>query len=212
MRRQHSEYGQRRWRLRGRGFLGRFVVARRFERFIVRRLRRVVLRQGVDRVVVRSPVRWRFAGVRSTHHVALQPIRRGPGRRRTWRGQRRRWRRWQQRGRSMLGHVQRDLRWHQFRRQLRMPSRDLRMLRADDHRRRVLRLPRLPGAQFGVQRVRALRFSALRAVRNLWSLSFGGSPPSAPSRRSRCLRVLSVEPPTLDPLPNQGVSPGKSEL
>jgi hypothetical protein len=72
----------------------------------------------------------------------------------------------------MLGHVQRDLRWHQFRRQLRMPSRDLRLLRAHDHRRRVLRLPRLPGAQFGVQRVRALRFSALRAVRDLWSLAF----------------------------------------
>jgi hypothetical protein len=172
MRWQRSEYGQRRWRLRGRGFLERFVVARRFERFIVRRLRRVILRQRVERVVVRSPVRWRFAGVRSTHHVALQRIRRGPRRRRTWRGQRHGGRRWQQRRRSMLGHVQRDLRWHQFRRQLRMPSRDLRLLRAHDHRRRLLRLPRLPGAQFGVQRVRALRFSALRAVRDLWSLAF----------------------------------------
>ena len=74
----------------------------------------------------------------------------------------------------MQRHVQRDVRWHQFRRQLRMPSGHLRVLRAHYHRRAVLRLPRLPRAQFAVQRVRTLRFSALSAAPTASSLTAGG--------------------------------------
>ena len=133
-------------------------------RFIVRRFGRGVLRQRVVWVILWSDG-GRFAGVRSAYYVAMQPVRRGPRRsRRRWPSVSRRGRRRHQRRRAMLRHVQRDVRWHQFRRQLRMPSGHLRVLRAHYDRRAVLRLPRLPRAQFGVQRVRTLRFSALSAA------------------------------------------------
>jgi hypothetical protein len=45
-----------------------------------------------------------------------------------------------------------------------MPSGHLRVLRTYDNRRAFPQLPRLSGARFGVQRFRALRFSALRRL------------------------------------------------
>jgi hypothetical protein len=163
VRRHGSEDGYRRWRLRGGVFFGRFVVAQQFERFIVRRLGRGVLRQRVVWVILWSHG-WRFAGARSAYYVAVQPVRRGPRGSRRWPSGKRRGRRRHQRRRAMLRDVQRDVRWHQFRRQLRMSSGHLRVLRAHYDHRAVRRLPGLPRTQFGVQRVRTLRFSALSAA------------------------------------------------